>query len=291
MKADADVTATSSVALSGLVFPEAPRWHDNKLWFVDMYGHQLLRWDVEYPTHPEIVASFPNDVPAGIGFMPDGSTLVAQRWTKQVMRVLPDRVELFADLSPVNVGTINDLVMAADGRAFVGGTWGADPSGSDCIIALDPDGAYRVVTEDIRSPNGMAITPDGATLIVAETEMHDIVTFSISESLSLEGKAVFGEYGDARPDGLCLDEHGAVWFGAVETGMFARSLPGGRIVEQISLPNGRLAVACGLGGADGRTLFMMTADTTIRNIRQNHARGSKGYVETMKVDVAGVGSP
>jgi sugar lactone lactonase YvrE len=144
----------------------------------------------------------------------------------------------------------------------------------------------REVATELNFPNGMVITPDRRTLIVAETFAHRLTAFDLDGG-QLRNRRVFAQLGDYAPDGICLDAAGAVWVSAFVGDTYLRVEPGGNITHQVPL-SGRRAVACNLGGTDGRTLFMVTADTDVERL----ARGdSRARVETTRVGVAGAGSP
>ena len=152
---------------------------------------------------------------------------------------------------------------------------------------VSPDGAARVVAEDLMFPNGSVITPDGRTLIVAESFGRKLTAFEIAEDGSLSSRRVFAEFQTATPDGICLDEGQGIWIASPTTGEFLRVVEGGTVTDQIDLP-GKWAVACMLGGEDQRTLFLLTATGT----REDLVRGTaEGYIETVRVERPGAGLP
>jgi sugar lactone lactonase YvrE len=155
------------------------------------------------------------------------------------------------------------------------------------VVMVTPDGKARVVADNLEVPNGPAITPDHKTLIVAESFGHRLAAFDIAADGSLSGRRVFAELGEATPDGICLDAEGAVWVSSPLTHEFRRVRQGGTIADRITL-SGKWAVACMLGGADRRTLFLLTAETSLEDLQQGK---SKGYIETVRVDVPGAGLP
>jgi sugar lactone lactonase YvrE len=155
-------------------------------------------------------------------------------------------------------------------------------------VLVNPDGSYRRVGEEMHLPNGCAITPDGKTLICAESRQHRLTAYTIAADGSLSDRRLYAELGEGTvPDGICLDAEGAIWVGAVTNNVFLRVLPGGRVTDRIPVP-GKYAVACLLGGADWRTLFLCTAKTT----REDLAKGiATGWIETVRVPVPGAGVP
>jgi sugar lactone lactonase YvrE len=282
-------TLTSEVYLEGLVFGECPRWRDGALWLSDMFGGRVLR--STGAGQAETVLELKNGRPSGLAFLDDGSLLVVSMLDRKLLRRRPDgRVEPFADLGPHVTGDINDMVRAPDGGVFVG-NFGFDLFGNGeprltNLHHVDTGGQVREVATDLNFPNGMVITPDKRTLIVAETFAHRLTAFDIDGS-QLRNRREFAALGDYAPDGICLDAAGAVWVSAFVGDAYLRVEAGGRITHQVPIA-GRRAVACNLGGADGRTLFMLTADTDVERL----ARGdSNSRVEIARVEVAGAGSP
>jgi sugar lactone lactonase YvrE len=184
------------------------------------------------------------------------------------------------------------MVVDESGRAYVGNIVKPElgDKGEDCIILLDADGGFRIATSDISSPNGMLISATGDSLIVAETPRNMVVSFDILADGTLAGRRVICNVSPSQPDGICGDAEGAIWVSGLQTGQFLRVLRDGQIVDRISV-NGRLALACVLGGPKKMTLFMMTAETTVENARHNEARGSRGFVEVADVSVPGAGIP
>ncbi|HCO44282.1 MAG TPA: gluconolactonase [Gammaproteobacteria bacterium] len=279
----------TEIYLSGLVFGECPRWHDGALWLSDMFGGRVLR--VPAMGQAQTVVELPAGRPSGLAFLADGSLLVVSMRDRRLLRRWPDgRTEPFADLSGHVAGDVNDMVRAPDGGVFVG-NFGFDLFGNaaGCLTALhhvDVHGRVRAVAHDLNFPNGMAVTPDGATLIVAETFAHRLTAFDI-DGHTLRNRRVFADLGECAPDGICLDAAGAVWASAFVGDAFLRVESGGRITDRVSL-NNRRAVACNLGGVDGRTLFMVTADTDVERLAGGD---STARVEVLEVDVPGAGSP
>ena len=163
----------SEVLVAGLTFPEAPRWRDGKLWFSDFYSHRVLT--VDLAGRLETVVEVPQR-PSGLGWRPDGTLLVVSMLDRRVLRVDGGKTHVVADLSAVATGPCNDMVVDAAGRAYVG-NFGFDrhrgePQRSTCLALVDVDGRVIRVAEDLHFPNGTVITPDGGTLIVAETLAH-----------------------------------------------------------------------------------------------------------------------
>lgn len=281
-------TLTSRVLLEGLVFPEGPRWHRGKLWFSDMHAGKVMTVDPE--GHSEDVVSVP-ERPSGLGFLPDGRLLVVSMQNRLLLRLDPDGLRPVVDLSALVSGDLNDMVVDAEGRAYIGNfgydlLGGAEPKPTNLVL-VTPAGKAQVVADNLDFPNGTVITPDGKTLVVAESFGHRLTAFDISPDGSLSGRRIFAELGERTPDGICLDAAGAIWVSAFATDEFVRVLAGGKITHRVPV-SGRRAVACMLGGEDRRTLFLLTAETTIEDLRQSK---SKGRIETVHVEVPGAGFP
>ena len=281
--------STPSVLLDGLIFPECPRWHQGKLWFSDMGGRHVLTVDAE--GRSEVKASV--ERPAGLGFLPDGRLLMVSEADPLMRRLDPDGLHIVADLSSLGSVVLNDMVVDKGGRAYIGDDAfdmaAGTPPRPGRLILVTPEGSARVVAENLSFPNGMVLTPDGKTLIVAETIGRRLTAFDVAADGSLTGRRLFADVGvgGLMPDGICLDAEGAVWVASVATGEFVHVVEGGAVTQRIPVP-GRWAVACMLGGQDRRTLFLCTARTTPTDLAQ---RKSAGWIETARVDVPGAGLP
>lgn len=270
------------------VFLEGPRWHDGKLWVSDMFG--LTVYTVAPDGTKEAVAELPHR-PSGINFMPDGSAVIVSMADRKLMRLRDGELSEYADLSEHLPHDINDSVCAANGNIYVG-TFGYDVFGhgepkSASLTLVKSDGSIKTVADDIQFPNGAVITDEGKTLIIAETWGCLLTAFDIEADGTLSNRRVFAELGEYTPDGICLDAEGAIWVSAFDQGEFIRVLEGGEITHKIDT-GGKRAVACNLGGADGKTLFCLIYDGDLDDIPKG-ARNAKIVAAT--VDVAGAGSP
>ncbi|MBV1879827.1 MAG: SMP-30/gluconolactonase/LRE family protein [Pseudomonadales bacterium] len=152
---------------------------------------------------------------------------------------------------------------------------------------VKPDGTIRTVAEDVHFPNGAVITPDGATLVVAETFMGRLTAFTIEADGSLSNRRIFADISGYTPDGICMDAAGAIWVAAFDNGKFIRVLDGGEITHSIDM-GGRRAVACNLGGADGKTLYCLGYDGDLDDIPKGK---HNAIIETARVEVGASGSP
>lgn len=279
---------TPQVLAGGFIFLEGPRWHDGKLWVSDMFAEKVVIVDMQGNTEP--VATVP-ERPSGLGFLPDGRLLIVSMHNKKLLRKDPDGLKEVADVSSLVRADINDMVVDAQGRAYIG-SFGYDLMGGEeakpaNIVMVTPEGEACVVAEGLGFPNGTVISPDGKTMIVAETFANCLSAFSVADDGTLSDRRTFAQLGEATPDGICLDAEGAVWVSSFVTGEFLRVKDGGEVTQRIPVPNKR-AVACMLGGEGRQTLFMLTAETIVEELAQGN---SKAFIETAQVEVPGAGLP
>ncbi|HJV86203.1 MAG TPA: SMP-30/gluconolactonase/LRE family protein [Noviherbaspirillum sp.] len=280
-------TGQGKLIVDGLAFAEAPRWHDGALWFSDFYTHKVNRIDAS--GRMETIAEVPGQ-PSGLGWTPDGRLLVVSMNDRLLLRQEPHGMTVVANLEALAPSHCNDMVVDSRGRAYIG-NFGFDmmikePVRPTVLILVTPDGAARVVADDLLFPNGCVITPDGKTLIVAETFGNRLTAFDISEDGSLSGRRVWAELGKASPDGICLDAEGAVWVASPPTAEFLRVQEGGTISERIGVSS--QAIACALGGEDRRSLYMVIG----RVSRAPRALAERsGRIEAVRVRVPGAGLP
>ena len=273
--------------VDGLTFTEAPRWRDGKLWFSDFYTQRVLT--VTPGGRLETIVEIPQR-PSGLGWTPDGALLVVSMLDRRLLRVDDGKASVVAELSSLATGPCNDMVVDAAGRAFVG-NFGFDrhrgePPRTTCIARVDPDGRVTRAADELSFPNGTVITPDGRTLIVAETLAHRLTAFDVAADGALSSRRVFAALEGCFPDGICLDADGAVWVADARTPRVLRVLDVGRIERTI--PTGaRFAFACMLGDDDRRTLYLCTSTGS------GPAMADKrdGAIERVRVDVPGAGLP
>jgi sugar lactone lactonase YvrE len=259
----------STVLAEGLSFGEGPRWHDGRLWLSDFYSHSVLSFGPGGDRRVELEL---DDQPSGLGWMPDGSLLVVGMTKRQVWRRHSNGMMMVhADLGHIAAGHCNDMVVDRTGRAYVG-NFGfdldlviaqgrvaevtADPPLAD-LAMVDPDGRVTRVATGLAFPNGTVITPDGATLIIAETFARRLSAFSIGVDGALTQRRVWADLGTRMPDGICLDEEGAIWVANPARAECVRIAGHGEVLDKVDTIEPCFAVM--LGGADGRTLFVVTA--------------------------------
>jgi len=283
------MTLETKVLLEGLAFGEGPRWHHGKLWFSDMYAHQVMT--VRLGGKTEKIVEVPGQ-PSGLGWLPDGRLLVVSMTDKRLLRLDPGGLTEVADLSGLASGICNDMVVDKHGRAYVGHTgfdfYAKQPSFAPAeLIMVTPGGDMRVVADEMLFPNGSVITPDGHILIVAESQGSRLTAFDIGPDGSLTGRWVWANLGsDVHPDGICLDAEGAVWLANAGGNEAIRVREGGEVTQRVKTST--MAFACMLGGPDRRTLFIFTAET----FDPDEARAkASGRIETVRVAVPGAGLP
>lgn len=291
--------------LEGGSFFEGPRWHDGEWWASDFYRHTVSRVPASGGT--ETVVLEVDNQPSGLGWLPDGSLLVVSMKDQRLLRVADGEVSAHADLSEVCGGLLNDMVVDASGRAFVGDfgfdLMGGGPPAPASVKRVDPDGSVTVVAEDLLFPNGSVITPDGGTLIVGETWGNRYSAFDIAADGSLTARRVWASFGPPlvggsvperigqvviAPDGCTLDADGHVWCADGLGGRVVRIAPGGTIVDEITAPDGMGVYACALGGDDGRTLLMCCAPDFHEHTR---APAREAVLVSTVVDVPHAGLP
>jgi sugar lactone lactonase YvrE len=291
------ITADARLLATGLHFGEGPRWHGGRLWFSDFYDHAVKSVDGSGAVRTELEI---DDQPSGLGWLPDGRMLVVAMHRRELLRVDSDGVREHGDLSDIATYHTNDMVVDAQGRAWVGNFgFALDEAlverGVDGVLAshptaklarVDPDGSVHVAAEDLHFPNGCVLTPDGRTMIVAETLALRLTAFDVAADGTLSNRRVWAPVGMRAPDGICLDAKGNVWIAnaiAPECVLFA---PGGEIVATVQTD--QPCFACMLGGEDRRTLHMMTAPTSVADVV---SKTRDGHIMTARVETPGAGWP
>ena len=267
---------------------EGPRWHEGRLWFVDCMERTLL--SLAPSGACEQHAKFDDDTPCGLGVLPDGRLIVLTMFKKRLLAYSNGELSLYADLSDLATGTIDDMIVDGLGRAWVGDLGFDLPPPPDRgavgrIILVMPDGARRVVAEGLRFPNGIAVSPHNDRLVVAEMDGACLADYDIAADGDLKLRGRFGNM--KSPDGICLDADGAVWVAAFEEDAFIRLDRDGRELQRIDVP-GRRALACVLGGPGRKTLFCLSAATSYEELRQ---RKSSSRIDAVEVEIAGAGYP
>jgi sugar lactone lactonase YvrE len=274
--------------LDGGRYFEGPRWHAGRLWFVDCMERTLLSLDLSGTC--ERHATSKDDTPCGLGVCPDGSLVVLTMFRKRLMRYADGRLSLYADLSAIAKGTIDDMIVDGLGRAYVGDLGFDLPPPPDRgsvgrILLVLADGSTRIVADGLRFPNGIAISADNRRLVVAEMDGECLAEYDIAADGGLNFCRRLGTM--KSPDGICLDREGAVWAASFDEDAFIRIDRDGLELRRIEVP-GRRAIACAMGGPERRTLFCLSAATSPEQLRQ---RQSSARIDAIDVEIAGAGYP
>jgi sugar lactone lactonase YvrE len=275
--------------LTGLAFGESPRWHDDRLWFSDMGANEVVAVDLDGKS--EVIARVPA-TPMGIGWLPDGRMLIVSSQDGRLLRREPDgSLATHADLTGLSGHAWNDMVVDGRGNAYVGSIGFDFPEGEfapGTVALIRPDGSARQVADGVAFPNGIAVTSDNSTLILAESYANRLTAFGIAADGSLSNRRVWANLDDGVPDGICLDADGAVWYGDVPNQRCVRVREGGEVLKRIDLDRG--CFACALGGADRSTLFLMAAGLPDADSMAEGAPRT-GVVLTIAAPAPGIGWP
>lgn len=272
--------------IGGIVYGEGPRWHKDRLWFSDGPAGRVC----SVGESGDVVVEAEVERASGLGWLPDGTLVVSALFEPKIHHVdAQGQVTATYDLSDLAWST-NDLFVAPEGHGYVDLYQGsATPEGMEGAIGLvDPAGAVRIVATGLAVPNGLALLPDGSTLVASETNGSRIIAFPTEADGNLGAPSVFADLGEHRhPDGLCVDVEGGVWVGCYDTGEFLRVVAGGVVTHRVAIDRG-WAIAPALGGPDGRTLYMVVDETTHEGMLTGQ---STGWIMRARVEVPGAGSP
>ena len=282
--------------MDGLTFGEGPRWYRDKFYFSDFYSHKVYALDLE--GNYEVIVEVPNQ-PSGLGWMPDGTMLIVSMKDRKLLSFKENLLEERADLSQLAGFHCNDMVVDKTGNAYIGNfgfnTYKGEEIKSTNLILVKPNEEPAIAADNLLFPNGTVITPDNKTLIVGETYAARLTAFDKVEDGSLTNRRVWADLKENAeegpvplPDGICLDEEGAIWVASPSTSEVIRVHEGGMISERIPVETN--AFACMLGGEDRRTLFICTSNGS--GVDPDAAlREKSGKIEIIEVEVPGVGRP
>lgn len=237
--------------MTGIAFGESPRWHDGRLWFADWGTGQIVAIDLDGKS--EVMAEV-QAVPLCFDWLPDGR-LLAVAGTRLLRQEADGSMVTHADLSGLGTDPWNDIAVDSRGNAYVGNIGFAFPGGEfkpGILALITPSGEVREVADGVAFPNGLAITPDDATLILAESYGNCLTAFDIAADGSLSNRRVWAQTPGDHPDGICIDADGAVWYGDVGNKHCVRVREGGEVLQTVAWDRG--CFACALGG---QTLFMI----------------------------------
>ncbi|MHA2289112.1 MAG: SMP-30/gluconolactonase/LRE family protein [Promethearchaeota archaeon] len=273
----------SEIFLEGLKFPEGLRWHNEKLWFSDMFAKKVMTVDLQRNTG--IIIKM-DDSPSGLGWLPDDTLLIVSMVDERLMRLDPNGLKEVADLSSLATYRCNDMVVDKKGRAYVGNC-GFDFQTEQLkpaeIILVTPEGNAQIVADNLAFPNGTVITPDDKYLIVAETFGSKLTAFDILEDGLLEERRIWANLKSMNPDGICLDAEGGIWIAAPGSGKVFRVLEGGKVTHEVKVSS--QAYACMLGGIDRCSLFVATSTAFEQTSK------IEGRIEIARVEIPGAGLP
>src|SRR6266571_7111983 len=278
--------------MTGLVFGESPRWgHDGRLWLADWGAQEIVAVDLEGKSEVMLRLQFPSFQPICFDWLPDGHLLIVSSRDGLLLRKEDDGVLVtYADLTGVAHG-FNEIVVDGHGNAYVNGggfdLMAGERFAPGIVALVTPDGSARLVADGIAFPNGMAVTPDNATLIVAESYAKKLTAFDIAADGSLSNRRVWADLQGGVPDGICFDAENAVWYGDVPNKRCVRVREGGEVLQTVDLDRG--CFACALGGADRTTLFMMATEWSGPANMFKETR--TGQVLTVQAPAPGVGWP
>jgi len=274
------------ILLTDLLLGESPRWHDGRLWFADWGAQHLVAVDPE--GRSEVVTTV-QSFPFSIDWLPDGRLLIVSASRRQLLRTEPDgSLVVHSDLAGISEKPWNEIVVDGRGNAYLNNIGFDFPDGEvvpGIIAKVTPDGAVAQVADNVAFPNGMAVTPDNSTLIVAESYAKRLTAFDVAGDGGLSHRRLWADLGDGVPDGICLDADGAVWYADVPHQRCVRVREGGEVLQTVDVDRG--CFACMLGGDDRSTLYIMAAQwpAALEGAQRT------GIVVTAPAPAPGVGRP
>ncbi|MDB5479735.1 MAG: gluconolaconase [Caulobacteraceae bacterium] len=276
MAATQTLTSAPALLVGGRGLVESPRWHDGRLWIADWTAGEILAFASDGAAEVKARAPAP---PLSFDFLPDGAMIVVSAREGRLLRQSPGGgLDAYAELAPLADGLWNEIVIDGRGAAYVNG---------GCLALVTADGRARRLTDGFAFPNGMAITPDNRTLIVAESHGRRLTGFDIAADGGLANRRVWADLGDGVPDGICIDAEGCVWYADVPNRRCVRVREGGEVVRTVALDRG--AFACMLGGPDRRTLYIAAAQWF--GMERMAEMAGTGQVVSLDVDIPGAGWP
>jgi sugar lactone lactonase YvrE len=275
---------------TGLEIGESPRWHEGRLWFSNWGAQEVIAVDLDGKS--EVMIRVPTTIPFSIDWLPDGRLLIVSGPEGVLLRREPDgSLVTHADLTSLSDLGWNEIVVDGRGSAYVNGggfdLMSGEPFAPGIVAVLTPDGSTRQVADGIAFPNGMAVTPDNSTLIVAESYAKRLSAFDIAADGGLSNRRVWADLDEGVPDGICIDAENAVWYADVPNERCVRVREGGEVLQTVQLDRG--CFACILGGSDKRTLFMMAAKWA--GPANMFDEPGTGQVLTVKAPAPGAGWP
>lgn len=282
-----------NILMSGRGLVESPRWHEGRLWFSDWIAGEIIA--VDDAGEWEVIVRHPS-LPLCFDFLADGRLLLVSNQERALLTLEADgKLAHYADLSALSPFGCNDIVVDGRGNAYInsgnfdfsaGSPEG--PTQPGFVALINCEGKARVVAEDIAFPNGMAVTPDNGTLVVADSYRHHLLGFDIAADGGLAGRRVWADLGEDTPDGICLDAEGAAWYADVPNQHCVRVAEGGQVLSTVTLDRG--GFACMLGGASFPSLYIVSAKWPGAAALTTHTDWD-GQVLRTTAPVAGAGWP
>jgi len=267
--------------IAGLAMGESPRWHEGRLWLSDWGAQEIIAVDVDGNVEVSVRTHF--GLPFSIDWLPDGRLLIVSGRENLLLRRDPDgSLITHSDLRALSDKGWNEIVVDGRGNVYING-------GPGIVALVTPDCSIRQVADGIAFPNGMAVTPDNNTLIVAESHGKKLTAFEVDVDGTLSNRRVWADLGDGVPDGICLDAEMAIWYADVPNKRCVRVREGGEVLQTINLDRG--CFACMLGGVENQTLFLVTTEWRGMDRISEVARARTGQVLSFKAPASRIGWP
>lgn len=243
---------------SGLGMGESARWHGNELWFADWTAGTISALDGD--GHVRRVTAVPS-FPISFDWLPDGRMAVVSGSDATVLLEVHNAgLVPLADLRGISEYPWNEIAVHPSGNIYVNGIgydYAGEAQDNGIIAVIRPDGSVEQVAGGLAFPNGMLVSEDGGTLVVAESNAGRLASFRIGEDGSLASDGVWAGVQGSAPDGICWDGTGGIWFAEVPGERCVRVRQGGAVLQTVQLEQG--CFSCAAGGTDGGLLFMLTA--------------------------------
>lgn len=272
--------------VTGLVFGESPRWRNGELFVSDVHAGRVVRVGDDGTT--STLVDVPGR-PSGAGFLPTGEYVVVSAGDQALLIVAADGTVIERiDLADTARGMLNDMVVDSLGRCYIGDMGyhpgkGEEPTAGG-ILLVERGKQPRHVAQGLDLPNGIAVD-DAGSLFIVESRANRVTKFTVAADGSLEDRTIFVD-DSVFLDGLCLDAAGA-WVAQPTAAQFVHYSWAGVQDAAIASP-APFAIACVIGGADRRTLFLSSADTDFQRIRQGD---SVTRIDAVQLEAPGIGRP
>jgi sugar lactone lactonase YvrE len=281
MQAKQSLAPEVRILMSGVAMGESPRWRQDCLWFSDWGAQEIIAVDID--GRNKVTVGVPFALPFCIDWLLDGRLLIVSGREGLLKRREHDgSLVTHSDLRSLSDdGWWNEIVVDGRGNTYINGGPG--------IALVTPDGSVRQVADNFAFPNGMAITPDNATLIIAESHGKKLTALDIAADGSLSNRRVWADLGSGVPDGICIDAHGAVWYADVPNKRCVRVREGGDVLQTVNVDRG--CFACMLGGPERRTLFIVATEWRGMEKAAEVALERTGQLLTIGAPAPGVGWP